>query len=76
MQSAGLAHTVIGVQSTSKKTVKPQLSAIGAQVHLDQLLCAAHQRRARTGPMRAGKVVGRRVRRVVRSWPPRRRWQA
>jgi hypothetical protein len=29
MQPAGLAHTVIGVQSTSKKTVKPQLGAIG-----------------------------------------------
>jgi hypothetical protein len=52
MRPAGLAHTVIVVQSTTKKDAKPRFSAIGAQAHLDHLLRAAHQRRARTGPVR------------------------
>ena len=49
MRSASLAHTVVVVQSATKKDVKPQLSAVG-QAYLDHLLGAAHQRRARTGP--------------------------
>ena len=45
MRPAALAHTVIVVQSTSKKEmVNPQLSAIGAQAHLDDLLRPAHAR--------------------------------
>ena len=53
MRPAGLAHTVIVVQSTSKKeTANPQLSAVGTQAHLDDLL-----RRARAGR------CGRRTRR-------------
>ena len=76
MRPAGPAHTVIVVQSATKKDVKPQLSAIGAQAYLDHLLRAVHPRRARTGSVRAGKLAGRRVRRIIRSCPPHRRWQA
>jgi len=38
MHPAGLAHTVICVQPTSKKDKRPQNSAVGAQVHRDNLL--------------------------------------
>ena len=62
MRPAALAHTVIVVQSTSKKeTANPQLSAVGTQAHLDDLL-----RRARAG--RCGRRTRRqKVRRGIRS---------
>ena len=76
MRPAGLAHTVIVVQSTSKKNGEPAAHRNGAHADLDHLLRAAHQRRARTGSVRVGKLACRGVRRVIRSCPPRRRWQA
>jgi hypothetical protein len=64
MRPAGFAPTVIVVQPISEReTVNPQLSAIGAQAHLDDLLRAT--RVPRSTEVRAGKLAGRLPRRAV-----------